>query len=470
MTTGSRTRNIYMPSGLGHSGRYESTSWSGVDTPRMLVPRPPRLRYKTTRIVTKTIRKGRNRGKVYTKVVPYSFTVRSPDSVASSKRKHMPENAFTKDVLIWDCTPVQLKQRFYSNKLVGSDWIHNVILGNAGMPGTAALLTANDQNKLINKLWSKVKGSDFNLSVFLGEAPQTVALVADTAIRIAKSIYHVRKGDASGALRSLVEGTTRAPLVRRFDSTHSSSLYPNLKSDVRDQSRLWLELQYGWKPLLSDTEAAAQMLSQQLEFPLRKVVRTRTFRAGPERVSASGNYWTNNEANMEPGSMSRPAMDMHRRSIKAIFSEDFNPSTAAKLGLLDPELVAWELLPFSFVADWFIPIGSYLEARASASRLGNGTFVTSDHRTSWRGDSRSTGSLQKNVGNVSADDFKMSFSRSISSTLIAQKPKFVPLNQALSLAHVANAIALVTLAFTAPVKGLGASIQSVRGNHRGLFG
>jgi len=32
--------------------------------------------------------------------------------------------------------------------------------------------------------------------------------------------------------------------------------------------------------------------------------------------------------------------------------------------LTNPALVAWELVPFSFVADWFVPIGSWLTAIA----------------------------------------------------------------------------------------------------------
>lgn len=31
-----------------------------------------------------------------------------------------------------------------------------------------------------------------------------------------------------------------------------------------------------------------------------------------------------------------------------------------RFGLLNPLSVAWELMPLSFVADWFLPIGSYL--------------------------------------------------------------------------------------------------------------
>lgn len=43
---------------------------------------------------------------------------------------------------------------------------------------------------------------------------------------------------------------------------------------------------------------------------------------------------------------------------KVIFTESL--SKPRELGLLDPASVVWEKLPWSFVFDWFIPIGTYL--------------------------------------------------------------------------------------------------------------
>jgi hypothetical protein len=33
-----------------------------------------------------------------------------------------------------------------------------------------------------------------------------------------------------------------------------------------------------------------------------------------------------------------------------------------KLGITNPALLAWELLPYSFVVDWFLPIGNYISS------------------------------------------------------------------------------------------------------------
>jgi hypothetical protein len=41
----------------------------------------------------------------------------------------------------------------------------------------------------------------------------------------------------------------------------------------------------------------------------------------------------------------------------------------AQTGFTNPVNLAWELLPFSFVVDWFLPIGPYLEALSAFDGL-----------------------------------------------------------------------------------------------------
>jgi hypothetical protein len=46
-------------------------------------------------------------------------------------------------------------------------------------------------------------------------------------------------------------------------------------------------------------------------------------------------------------------------------------------GLVNPLSIAWELLPWSFVVDWFIPVGNTLEAMTAGYGLNdNGGWIT----------------------------------------------------------------------------------------------
>jgi len=41
----------------------------------------------------------------------------------------------------------------------------------------------------------------------------------------------------------------------------------------------------------------------------------------------------------------------------------------SQTGFLNPINLVWEILPFSFVVDWFLPIGPYLEAASAFNGL-----------------------------------------------------------------------------------------------------
>jgi hypothetical protein len=60
-------------------------------------------------------------------------------------------------------------------------------------------------------------------------------------------------------------------------------------------------------------------------------------------------------------------------------------------GLTDPASVAWELIPFSFVADWFVPIGDTLRAIHAARTLPVEKVITTTLR-------KKVGSISVNAG------------------------------------------------------------------------
>lgn len=110
-------------------------------------------------------------------------------------------------------------------------------------------------------------------------------------------------------------------------------------------------------------------------------------------------------------------------------------------GLLDPEVVAWELVPFSFVADWALPIGDYLSNRSFFKGL-VGTYVLSvKSERSYRDPSifgvTFTGHAQGNV----------SFTRTVSSSLNVGFPSIKPLSAISSWQHASNALALFDVVF-----------------------
>lgn len=195
----------------------------------------------------------------------------------------------------------------------------------------------------------------------------------------------------------------------------------------------WLELQYGWKPLVNDMYDGAQFLSHHMRGPI-----TLRFQA---RRSAS------KPRDRIVGDRIQPSFTRRRirKQIIAYISEKNLPSG---LSLLNPATILWEKLPWSFVIDWALPIGSYLQARGAASAL-VGTFVTtiSDH-IHWSGQMPADKWITKVYPPpIAWRHDERTISRTVSSSLNVPLPELKPLSKVASWAHAENALALLTQRF-----------------------
>jgi hypothetical protein len=303
-------------------------------------------------------------------------------------------------------------------------------LGQFGSPFWAPenLLNDNDHIELVNRLREKSNGSEFNLAVFLAEGSEALSMIADSATRVAKAIGSLRSGKISKAWRALVQGTPRHGLKQpKVASRH----------DVASQ---WLQLQYGWLPLLGDAKASAECVAHILTDPPAVVCRASVSKRQthvrdllrPSGCQDGVQLYVHGTA---------AGVKTHRRSIVARFKDE--PTMTEILGLQDPALVLWEKMPFSFVADWFVPIGDYLSARAFASRI-SGTFVITDKMQGFQATP-----LLEGLNFTHVDPFVMKtiMTRTVTTTLEVPTPQFKGLEKAGTFGHAVNALALVTSIF-----------------------
>lgn len=211
---------------------------------------------------------------------------------------------------------------------------------------------ANDENKLLAKLSEKIRGHDFNAGVFLGTIHQTWRLIADNASKLASGLIALKRGrGVREILRAL--GYTKGQARRLSRQNASSSSVGFLRKDL---SGRWLEVSYGWIPLVQDIYEAGEA------FASESLTRTIAFRVKSQRsFEGSGS-----DANTQ---------FTHMRTIrKQIIYNLTASSIAGRLGLTSPSEVLWELTPWSFVIDWMLPIGSYLANRAFFSTI-QGSWV-----------------------------------------------------------------------------------------------
>jgi hypothetical protein len=205
-------------------------------------------------------------------------------------------------------------------------------------------VTSNQQNKAFQKLLTKIKGHEFNLGVEAGQMNQTVRLLSENLVKLGRSALALRRGDFSTAARQL---------GARPRST-------NLKG--KDISGRWLELQYGWLPLLSSSYESMLAFKAISDGPRTKLFRASSVETRDYELSQSPTLTT-----------AQVKVKVGRRLQYEMYEE---LSVPRQLGLFDPLSVAWELTPWSFVIDWFFPFGNYLSNLNQIPRLQGRWLVT----------------------------------------------------------------------------------------------
>lgn len=274
-------------------------------------------------------------------------------------------------------------------------------------------------------------------------------MIADAAIKMRKAYVYLRKGDISAAARVIVEGTNRKPVPHKGRPEIKLPKGDQISWASKEMADRVLEVQYGWKPLYGDVHAAAKQLAYRLNTTHRQRLVSRS-----QRTITKEKKWVVGSPTPPPGELSwwyeYAYFVVQTNRKQAILYLDERPSVAATLGLLDPETVLWEKLPWSFVWDWFIPIGDYLATRAGFSHL-SGTVVLTDHGRAWATAPTKTqgnGTFQPQPGQSYASYRSyMAINRQAPVTaksVSVPLPRFKGLEEVPSWNRAVNAIALVT--------------------------
>lgn len=411
--SGGFTNVVYSPVGF-----YWSKSWNGSDnTP---VPLPSVFQRHWQKVDLESSVPGSPGPKI-------TYVERWLLRKARPRRKFQNEHPYTCTIECWsDAVHVYTWKDFYPpHALASRGWKTFRQSFSVGYSPTNAW-NANDTIALRGKLREKIVGSDFNLGVALGESREALELVTNSATRIAGALRALRRGDLSSAARSLGVSPPRQPVGR--------GPRKGVKENLAER---WLELQYGWLPLIGDAHGGAQALAQQLNEPM-----VQTYRARRRKVMGTNPINTLIKAGGDWG-----FSGFTRAQLIAKLTEVDVPTLN---GLLDPATVLWELVPYSFVADWFIPIGSYLEARGLASAV-EGTFIETitTREYFWCYALRNpTSGFQNWEVQPQFRYQKITVNRTVSSTLSVPLPQVKPLNEVISWKRAANAVALLITGFS----------------------
>ena len=117
-------------------------------------------------------------------------------------------------------------------------------------------------------------------------------------------------------------------------------------------SNLYLEWHFGVSPMISDCQDAMKVLTDPI--PKHRI------RGGSMEFVRINRLWldTSNPGGYED---ERWATRIRYRQGADVAITNPNLALAGQLGLINPASLAWEIVPFSFVADWFVNVGDWLQ-------------------------------------------------------------------------------------------------------------
>jgi hypothetical protein len=191
--------------------------------------------------------------------------------------------------------------------------------------------TSREESALLSKLLKKIKGHDANLGVSLAEVDKLAGTVSGTLHNLTNMAIDLSRGNFARAARRL---GSRPPRKDRVE-----------KLRTLDISGRFLEMRYAWEPTIKDTFETCKAFEEISNGP--RTARTRAGKRKLTTIMGSTNYC--------PGI---PMVVEVRRSY--LFEQYEEMSFARQMGLANPLEIIWERIPWSFVIDWFIPIGTYL--------------------------------------------------------------------------------------------------------------
>jgi len=199
-------------------------------------------------------------------------------------------------------------------------------------------VSQNMIDRSITEALNKFTDEKLNAAVALAEAKKTYSQLCDLISRIARSALQIKKGN-------IVQG------IRILTGTKPGK---NL-----NKANLYLEYQYGILPLLYDVKGLVELLDRGLRKDGHHIKAHRRLSTSialpPNPNSSTYKEWKTT------GKARVGAETIIYGRITNQYLDLMNT-----IGSFNPLSVIWELIPFSFVLDWIIPVGNVLSALSAS--------------------------------------------------------------------------------------------------------
>lgn len=200
---------------------------------------------------------------------------------------------------------------------------HTAVLPSQSFPAMDSSL----KGFLRTKALLAIKDQKVNLSVSIMELPKTASMVGKMAIDTLRFLRSLRRGD----LRQLIRAVKGSP--------H--------KLNKATASR-WLQYQYGVIPTVLEANGVLELLSQK--------VRRGVWIYG--HVTDRREY--SRDVIVDYQTTRKDYVSLRGKCNYRYFVQESKLAMLSQSGITNPLATAYELVPYSFVLDWFINVGDYI--------------------------------------------------------------------------------------------------------------
>lgn len=240
-------------------------------------------------------------------------------------------------------------------------------------------------NKAYERFKDVALGENATWGTTIAEGREALGLIGSRALTLFQAYRALKKGDFRYFLRKL---GIQKPLRKhkRYTSWHLANRKSTTREIARNASGLWLEYWFGWSPLAGEIYQSTVALTA-AEVPGRHW--GSAWQACPARVQSAGTTGSKDIVSETGKYVVKTGGTVRYLNYDRMLTQ--------QMGLANPLAIAWELVPFSFVVDWFTNVGDVLGSLTDfrGVELSN-TFTTefirtvTDYQTTYLGSNPST--------------------------------------------------------------------------------
>lgn len=221
--------------------------------------------------------------------------------------------------------------------------------------GLTVLSAASGKPEALNRAYEKFKNKlteKAELGVNLAERRQAYQMILSRVIQIGRFSKHLKRMEFGKAMetlgwKELPNATPKRKINTRTYARNGQVHNVRWKRGAKSFANNFLEVHFGWSPLIRDIGAAVNTLQNGV----------------PDyKIRARGVYSYNvGSKTPPPDGYSSFKEWFCSVDLKANVSvSDSNLWLANQLGFVNPLGLLWEIVPFSFVVDWFTNVGAFL--------------------------------------------------------------------------------------------------------------